>query len=153
MTESEFYTLLLTASYNAREFAERYVMQELPIVLRFHVQLNQSYDGSATAEEVLYPEDDGKEVDRISAETVVALLCRDGRCPEWIDVSVEAVGSGFTLLSLFCCGRYTDNRKKMYYDDKGSARSESRVLSYHRTTLRVQSSRFRLPDSGRTAPT
>ena len=66
-------------------------MQELPIVIRYHVLLNQSCDDHATSDDVLYPEDDGKEIDRISAETVVALLCRDGRCPEWIDVSVEAV--------------------------------------------------------------
>ena len=119
MTESEFHQLLLTASEHAVRFAERYVVQELPGTLRYHVLLNQSFDGNATSEEVLYPEDDGKDVVRVSAQTVVALLYRDGRCPEWIDVSVEAVGTGFTLLRLLCCGRYTNDRKKMYYDDQG----------------------------------
>ena len=63
--------------------------------------------------------DSHQDLTRISAETVVALLHRDGRCPEWIDVSVEAIGTGFTLLRLLCCGRYTDDRKKMHYDDQG----------------------------------
>ena len=119
MTEFEFRHLLLKASEHAVRFGERYVVQELPSTFRYHVQLNQSFDGNATSDEVLYPEDGGKEAVRVSAETVVALLFRDGRCPEWIDVNVEAVGTGFTLLSLLCCGRYTNDRKKMYYEDQG----------------------------------
>ena len=119
MTESEFHELLLTASNEAIRFAKRYVAQALPSTAKYHVELNQSFDGHATSDEVVYPEDDGKEVTRVSAETVVALLCRDGRCPEWIDVSVESVGTGFTLLSLLCCGRFTSDPQKLYYSNRG----------------------------------
>ena len=119
MTEAEFHELLLRASDEAIRFARRYVAQELPCTAKYHVELNQSFDGHATSDEVLYPADDGKEVTLVSAETVLALLYRDGRCPEWIDVSVEAVGTGFTLLRLLCCGRFTSDLQKMYYNDRG----------------------------------
>jgi hypothetical protein len=119
MTESDFHQLLLTATNHAVRFAERYVVQELPSAIKYHVLLNQSFDGGATSEEILYPEDDGGDVLCDSTAAVVTLLYRDGRCPEWIDVSVEAVGTGFTLLNLLCCGRYTNDRQKMYYSERG----------------------------------
>jgi hypothetical protein len=119
VTEPEFHQLLLTASNNAARFAERYVTPRLPDNFRYHVLLNQSFDGNATPDEVLYPQDDGKEVVRDSDKEVVALLYREGRCPEWIDVSVEAIGSGFTLLRMLCCGRFTNDLKKMYYSNRG----------------------------------
>lgn len=119
MTESEFHELLLMASHHAVHFAERYVAQELPGTFRYHVLLNQSFDAGATSEEILYPEDDGKDMVCESTETAVRLLYRDGRCPEWIDVSVEAIGKGFTLLSMLCCGRFTNDPKKMYYSEAG----------------------------------
>jgi len=49
----------------------------------------------------------------------MALLCRDGRCPEWIDISVEAVGEGVTVFRLTCCGRYTADPGRMHYTRHG----------------------------------
>jgi hypothetical protein len=92
MTKFEFHEMLLTASNEAMRFANRYVAQQLPSTAKYRVVLNQSFDGNATSDEVLYPEDDGREVLCSSAEEAVVLLYRDNRCPAWIDVAVEAVG-------------------------------------------------------------
>jgi len=119
VTEPEFHQLLLTAGKNAASFAERYIVPRLPDRFRYHVVLNQSFDGNATPDEVLYPQDDGRDVVCDSDRDVVALLCRDGRCPEWIDIGVEAIGEGFTLLRLLCCGRFTNDVEKMYYSKTG----------------------------------
>lgn len=119
MTESEFRELLLAATDHAIGFAKRYVVQDLPSSAKYHVLLNQSFDGYATADEVVYPQDDGREISFASADEVVALLYRDGRCPEWIDVAVEAAGPNFTLVRLLCCGRFTDDLEKMYYRREG----------------------------------
>ena len=80
---------------------------------------NQSFDGNTTTDEVVFPEDNGREVNAASAEEVLKLLYRDGCCPEWIDIAAEAVGQDFTLLRLLCCGRFTNDLRKMYYQDRG----------------------------------
>jgi hypothetical protein len=119
MTRTEFIDLLEKASACSVQFARRYIENRLPDAHRYHVILNQSFDGNATAEERVYPEDDGREQASISQDEVADLLLREHRCPEWIDVSVEAEGADYTLLQLLCCGRYSENLKQMYYADRG----------------------------------
>jgi hypothetical protein len=119
MTRDQFIVLLQKASVASVDFARRYVLNRLPEAHRYHVVLNQSFDGNATPEERVYPEDDGSEHTSISVEGVADLLLRDGRCPEWIDVSVEAEGADYTLLRLLCCGRYSEDQRRMYYTDRG----------------------------------
>jgi hypothetical protein len=119
MTRVEFIGLLHKASVASVDFARRYVRNRLPDTYRYHLALNQSFDGHATPEERVFPEDDGREHTSVSMEGVADLLLRDGRCPEWIDVSVEAEGADYTLLRLLCCGRYSEDRSRMYYTDRG----------------------------------
>jgi hypothetical protein len=120
MTPEQFHTLLVAASFLSLRFAKQYVNHDLPIdAFEYRVDLNQSCDYHATADEVLYPSDDGRTVQRVTEREVVALLCRDGKCPEWIDVSAEAVGPGVTVFRLLCCGRYTGDNSKMYYASRG----------------------------------
>ena len=119
MTKAEFKALLAAASGWAVQCAQAMVTQPLPRSFRYHVQLNQSYDRHATDDEIFHPEDDGKAFAGLSEDEVVALLWREGRCPEWIDISAEAVGPTYTLLNLLCCGRYSDDPDKMYYAKRG----------------------------------
>ena len=119
MTRSEFMSLLAKATTASVDFARRYVENDLPEAVRFHVLLNQSYDGNATADERVYPEDDGREYSCLSAHEVGNALLRDGRCPEWIDISVEAQSATDTRVCLLCCGRFTDDQHRMYYTDRG----------------------------------
>lgn len=38
---------------------------------------------------------------------------------EWIDVAVEDVGGGLTVVSLLCCGRFTSQEDLLYHRDGG----------------------------------
>ena len=120
MTRSEFMILLTDAAASSVDFARRFVENRLPKAVRFHVLLNQSYDGNAEADERVYPEDDKREFHSITADAVADLLVRDERCPEWIDVAVEAEGNDYTLIRVLCCGRYTDDESRMYYTRQGT---------------------------------
>lgn len=119
MHREEFAKLLAKASDAAIHFARNYISQPLSPNCRYHVLLNQSHDGNATPDEVLYPEDDGVELTGLDAEQVIDLLSRDRRCPEWIDVSVKAVNPDYSLLELLCCGRFADDPSMMYYTSRG----------------------------------
>jgi hypothetical protein len=143
MTRSEFICLLTKATAASLDFARRFVENELPESVRFHVLLNQSYDGHAKADERVYPEDDGRELPFLSSEGVADLLVRDDRCPEWIDVAVEAQGDHQTLVQLLCCGRFTDDERRMYYARQGTG--PFGIKSPNLPSDYVEGTRFRLP--------
>ena len=119
MNKNDFYTYLIAASYQAVKFAEGYVKNTLHYNFMYDVSLNESCDEQAEPESDLYPEDNDKKIQGISAKDVIEILCRNDKVPEWIDISVKAVGKDFTLLNLLCCGRYTANKEKMYYSKSG----------------------------------
>src|SRR5437763_1764388 len=120
MTRSAFMSLLTKATAASVSFARRYVENDLSETVRFHVRLNQSYDASTKADERVYREDDGREFSFVTSNRVADLLVRDGRCPEWIDIAVEAEGDGYTLIQLLCCGRYTPDETRLYYTRQGT---------------------------------
>ena len=120
MTEADFRVLLIASSFMAVRFGQRYVTQTLPFNFRYDVRLNRSCDDHATPDDVLYPDDNDRVVYCNAESDVVSLLSRDGRCPQWIDVSAARVGDTFTELELLCCGRFTNDRDKMYYTDRGT---------------------------------
>ena len=120
MTPAAFHTLLVAASFLSLRFARGYVNHNLPIdAFRYRVDLNQSREAHAAADELRFPSDDGRTVESLTEWEVVSLLCRDGTCPEWIDIFPEAVGQGVTVFRLWCCGRYTGDVSKMYYSRRG----------------------------------
>jgi len=119
MQEPDFRVLLIAASFEATRFGQRYVHDYLRFTFRYVVHLNQSSDFDVAPGSVLYPEDEGKVLQIDTEEGVVDLLFRDGRCPEWIDVSVHAVDPSFTVLRLLCCGRFTSERHLLYYEGGG----------------------------------
>ena len=120
MTEADFRVLLIASSFMAVRFGQRYVTQTLPFDFRYDVHLNQSCDDHATPDDVVYPDDNDRVVYCGSESDVVALLSRDGRCPQWIDISASRVGDTFTEMRLICCGRFTNDRDKLYYTDGGT---------------------------------
>ena len=120
MTPAQFHILLVAASFVSLRLAQRYVSHDLPIGgFRYGVSLNQSHDAAATQDERVFPSDEGRIVEGLTEQEVVALLCRNGTCPEWIDIYPEAVGPGVTLFRLLCCGRFTPDPAKMYYTSRG----------------------------------
>jgi hypothetical protein len=48
-------------------------------------------------------------------------LCRQGKVPVWIDISVESVYKDQTIFRLLCAGRYTDNEEEFYYNKRETA--------------------------------
>ena len=120
MTQDQFSQLLNDVSHHALTFACQHVENRLHDSFRYHVLLNQSSDGNASAAVSVYPEDDGREYLSLSADEVVKVLLRAGRCPEWIDIAVEAASGSFSLMRLLCSGRFTDDSKRFYYTDGGT---------------------------------
>lgn len=77
--------------------------------------LNVSNDNPYLKNFDVYPQDNGKIVELISANEVVDLLYRKNKVPVWIDISVESIHNNCTVLHLLCAGRYSDDFKAIYY--------------------------------------
>ncbi len=112
------------ASARAREFARRFVEEALPDELCLRVQLNASYDGNPLrGDEVVYPGDAGTErargLVRCRVDQAVEALWRDGKVPEWINLSVIGVRPEATVLEALCCGRYTAQEELLYHKPGG----------------------------------
>ena len=120
MTKSEFQTLLSHSSYVAIDFARTYVMDNLPNDFRYSVRLNASTDDINLKQFDIYPSDNDKTIDFITADKVINLLNRNGKVPVWIDISVEYVHKKFTVFQLLCAGRYSADENEFYYLKAGT---------------------------------
>ncbi|MBX3241712.1 MAG: hypothetical protein KIT80_12060 [Chitinophagaceae bacterium] len=115
MTKSEFQTLLSHSSNVALDFARTYVTDNLPNDFRYSVRLNASTDDINLKQFDIYPRDNDKIIDFITADKVINLLNRNGKVPVWIDISVEYVYKGYTVFQLLCAGRYSADQNEFYY--------------------------------------
>jgi hypothetical protein len=119
MTRDRFRDLFIEATERVMKFTRTYVIQEVPETPRYRVCCNQSYDiahdgTSLTA----FPQDSlpGKQFHGpMTGVAAIDFLWRDGRVPQWIDVSVVAVEGDITFIELLCCGRYVAEEERMYY--------------------------------------
>lgn len=96
----------------------------LPDAVVYVVLLNSSFDAHADPQvEAVYPEDsDPAKSDGLrecGASQVVAVLCRDGRIPVWIDMEVLGDTGEATIVQLTCAGRYTDDESRFYHQHAG----------------------------------
>ena len=102
-------------------FARSMVRQSLPDSWRFLIEPNASYDENPLVDdETLYLKDSlpaGDMLGPLSFEEALSWLWRDGKVPEWIDVSVCAADLAHTYVRLICCGRFTGLEKRLYYRD------------------------------------
>lgn len=119
MDRQTFHNHLITATQSAFQFTSRFVHNSLPQSFSYVVLLNQSNDRNALKPgEHVYPHDQsqfGVCVGPLTADAVVELLWREGRVPEWIDISVVRIEGNQTILQLRCCGRFTDRAELLYY--------------------------------------
>src|SRR4051794_29397162 len=119
MDRATFETRLQTATAIAVEFARDMVHQSLPAEVVYRVHPNQSYDGHPRlGDEVIFPGDslpEGSHLGPCSVAEVADFLWRDGRVPEWIDISVETVVENCTVVRLQCCGRFSAEDQRLYY--------------------------------------
>jgi hypothetical protein len=114
------------ASAQARDFARGFVVEPLPDALRFRVRLNSSYDGNPlVGDEVVYPEDGGFEralaLHDVGADEVLAVLWRDGRVPEWVNLGVIGELGAATLIEVLACGRFSALKDHLYHEHEGYA--------------------------------
>ncbi len=115
MTNSEFQTLLTHSSNFALDFAKNYVTNNLPNDFKYSVHLNFSTDDISLKQFDIYPSDNNKIVDFITADKVISLLNRKGKVPVWVDISVAYVHKNFTVFQLLCAGRYSSDENEFYY--------------------------------------
>jgi hypothetical protein len=115
MQREEFHSLLLSATEKAKIFALNYIENTLPDDNVYRIYLSVSEDDPGIEGFDVYPDDNGKVIKIADANTVVATIVRKEKIPVWIDISVFEVFKGKTVLSLFCAGRYCDNREEWYY--------------------------------------
>jgi hypothetical protein len=113
-----FASRLAEAAALARDFARTLLEEPLSDSLIFRVHFNQSYDGNPlVGDETVFPDEARRTLNDVSADQVVGALWREGRVPEWIDVSVVGETPAATRLQLLCCGRFT--RSMLYHEKEG----------------------------------
>ena len=120
MRPQDFRTQLTAATFDAIHFAKKFLKKHPPIDAQYVALLNQSYDKNCKDDTCVYPEDDGRIEYNLTERAVRELLLRDGRCPQWIDISVIGADSRISLVQLLCCGRYVGDESEMYYYEQGS---------------------------------
>lgn len=121
MDKPRFAQHLDGAAKQSIDFARRWVKNNLDGEVNYLVVPNQSFDEELKEGELIFPSDslpEGARHGPWSAEQVVEYLWRDGRVPEWIDISVVGVSeTAGVLMMLRCCGRFTDHGDLLYYRD------------------------------------
>jgi hypothetical protein len=120
MTPDEFHSQLLKSTRAAVDFGTGYITNRVSSTISYDIEFNSNHDSDVGSEFSLYPENDGRiEVD-IDASKVVELLCREGKVPAWIDISIVKSSASKTRMNLMCAGRFTDLLQDMYYVKKGT---------------------------------
>ena len=114
---------LVDSAIHALEFARTLVTNALPDKIRYVVRLGVSYDGNPLEDgEVTFPSDyDEKERIFDNSQEVADLLWREGRVPEWINVTVLSETPEYTNVKLECCGRFSDKAEQIYHAHEGRA--------------------------------
>ena len=120
MSRKEFRRLLALSSDQAWQFGQQYVIEQLPPDFRYDIHLNQSLDSPDLEQFDVYPEDEGKVWTDQSQEQVLDVILRQGKVPVWIDISVERIRNGKTVLQLRCAGRYSQDPEEYYYHGGGT---------------------------------
>jgi hypothetical protein len=126
MDRETFAQRLHQASIAARDFSRQFFLETLPDEMLFRVRLNQSYEGNRLdADERLYPDDSilnlTEKLARCTGEEAVNVLWREGRVPEWVDISVVAKTGSATIMQLVCCGRFASDEQLLYHAERGQS--------------------------------
>jgi hypothetical protein len=120
---STFETRLWMASQQAVQFARQYVCEVLPDDVVFLVYPNQSCDDNPrVGDEAVFPDEslpEGRYHGPWQVDEVLSFLWRDGKVPEWIDISVKGVSTHHTVVRLRCCGRFTGQGDLLYHRNGG----------------------------------
>jgi hypothetical protein len=123
LTREQFRDNLKSATDAVRENIARFCWNEVPGRDRYFIILNSSYDGNPLAAgECIFLDHDRPQTDtRVArtAEDVVERLWRNGKVPEWIDITPYEIDADFLYSELRCCGRFTDEEVHLYHKKEG----------------------------------
>ena len=123
MDEALFRDRMLEASMKAIAWAHLHIVNYLPSSFSYLIYPNHSYDGNPLqGDEELFPEDSvplGNFIGPRSFEEAFHFLWRNGKVPEWVDVSVQACDADLSYIQLRCCGRFTALEKLLYHKFEG----------------------------------
>jgi hypothetical protein len=104
-------------------FSLQYVKNPLPAKCLCLVYPNQSYDENPLhGDEQTFPVDSlpkGQYLGPYSELEVVEYLWRDGKVPEWINLTVFTYDENYSYLELLCCGRFTADQRRLYHVHEG----------------------------------
>jgi hypothetical protein len=123
MERAKFQRRLEEATERVVTFSRKFVINALPSECRYLVYPNQSYDGHPrVGDEQTFPEEElpeGEYLGPFDASQVIEYLWRDGKVPEWVNVTVCAQDDEYTYLEVLCCGRFTANDGYLYHEEEG----------------------------------
>jgi hypothetical protein len=107
-------------------FSRQFVTNLLPSDCLSLLYPNMSYDGNPLiGDEQTFPEDsfglteEKPYIGPLTESDVVEFLWRNGRIPEWVNVTVSTFDEKYTYLELLCCGRFTATGGRLYHAGEG----------------------------------
>ena len=123
MEKDTFTQNLIDATAVLLPFTREYLINSLPTTWLYVVFPNQSYDGnSLEGDEQLYPGDSlppEQYVGPFDTEGAIKYLWRDGKIPEWVNLTVYSYDEKHTYVELLCCGRFTADQALLYHRSEG----------------------------------
>ena len=98
-----------------------FVAESLPPQVVFLIEANASYDGNPLEDdEEVFPLDSEQGlIGPLDAEGAASWLWRDGKIPEWINVTAYDVVEERTHVRISCCGRFTAQDAHLYHRHEG----------------------------------
>lgn len=115
ISKQGFQSNFRSATSKAVAFAKTRVINFLPEKIKYLVYMNASNDMEPLEEgECKFSGDPNRKVYFDDLE-VAEFLWREGKVPEWINVSVCDASDEYTEVRLVCCGRFSSKKEHMYH--------------------------------------
>lgn len=123
MDHDIFKNRFVAAYEKSVEFGQEFVLENLPRNVLFNLNLNASYDGNASSEFKLFPEDSdmstGIRTKGIELDSAIYYLYRDGMVPQWVNLQLAGVTNGSAIVGIDSCGRFTADEELLYHQGEG----------------------------------
>jgi len=123
MEKELFEKRLKESSEKAIAFSRQFIIQNIPSDYSYRIFTNQSYDENPLIDdEEVFPDETlkkGTYLAKRNIQDVSAYLWRDGKVPEWINMTIHDFKKYHTFIALECCGRFTKNDALLYHHHGG----------------------------------
>ena len=123
MDKEQFQRHLKKATDFVIPFSQEFLIDNLPSSYLYLLFPNQSYDGNPlVGDEVTFPQErlpTREYIGPLNDDGVIDYLWRDGKVPEWVNITVYSYDLKYTYLELLCCGRFTAMKQLLYHRHEG----------------------------------